>query len=179
MPTKFNMIDYSELFSLVKISNAPIITSCQSKGIPRGKLFVLDSLSPLILDHRTPRKHPNRPMKPSKNRLKLGEFDHLKKGRVYKFSISMNPGAPWILYKHPDRMQKDRIGTVSHGSMVIYLETVESDSGLFHKFVVDDQVGYVFCSNTGFRLKRITSRMLRRMEANVEESKDERETEES
>lgn len=179
MPTKFNMIDYSELFSLVKISNAPIITSCQSKGIPRGKLFVLDSLSPLILDHRTPRKHPNRPMKPVKNRLELGEFDHLKKGRVYKLSLSKNQNIPYILYKNPELMPKDRIGTVSHGSIVIYLETIESDSGLFHKLVVGDQVGYVFCNNAGLRLKRITSRMLRRMEANVEESKDERETEES
>lgn len=118
-------------------------------------------------------------MKPVKNRLELGEFDHLKKGRVYKLSISTYQDIHYILYKNPELMPKDRIGTVSHGSIVIYLETIESDSGLFHKLVVGDQVGYVFCNNAGFRLKRITSRMLRRMEANVEESKDERETEES
>lgn len=121
-------------------------------------------------------------MKPVKNQLERGEFDHLKKGRIYKVSLNQNlpryQVRPIYLYKGSNLMQENRIGTVQAGSTVIYLETVHAGHGLFHKLVVDDQVGYVHCSHNEFRLKRITSRMLRRMEANVEESNDECETEE-
>jgi hypothetical protein len=163
-------------------------TECMAPFLVNPKLFDaqdydwIKSYTTMVArfsENKTKRKHPNRPMKLVKNRLELGEFDHLKKGRVYKLSISTDQDIPYILYKNPELMPKDRIGTVSHGSMVIYLETIESDSGLFHKFVVDDQVGYVFCNNAGLRLKRITSRMLRRLEANVKESNNECETEES
>lgn len=108
-------------------------------------------------------------MKSAKNQLERGEFDHLKKGRVYKVSLNKMPQQfprrPLYLYKAANLMEDSRIGTVPGGSMAIYLETVQAGHGLFHKVLVDDQVGYMHCSHDQFRLKRITSRMLRRLDA--------------
>lgn len=168
--------------NMAQTIKAPVVVASQLKGFEPGKLVVLDSLSFPAYVPKTSRRHPKRPIKMTKNQLERGEFDHLKKGRIYKVSLNQNlpryQVRPIYLYKGSNLMQENRIGTVQAGSTVIYLETVHAGHGLFHKLVVDDQVGYVHCSHNEFRLKRITSRMLRRMEANVKESNDECETEE-
>lgn len=114
-------------------------------------------------------------MKPAKNQLERGEFDHLKKGRIYKVSFRGNLLRAVRLYKTPLAFRENQIGVVRAGAMVIYLEIVQAAPNtvfyypnVFHKIVVDDQVGYISCTNIGLRLKRITSRMLRRMEAKNE-----------
>lgn len=136
----------------------PSLTNCQ--GIKPGELFIL-------------RTWTNR--METRDRLERGEFDHLKKGRLYKFTstpgrqVSQNgiyypPTKGLNLLRVPSILQENRIGFVQTSQMVIYLDTVRSGHGLFHKIVAGDQVGYIPCNKNDYRLKRITSRMLRRME---------------
>lgn len=143
---------------LVLETGLPALTSCQ--GIKPGELFIL-------------RTWTNR--METRDRLERGEFDHLKKGRLYKFTstwgnrISRNgiyypPTKGLNLLRVPSILQENRIGFVQTSQMVIYLDTVRSGHGLFHKIVAGDQVGYIPCNKNDYRLKRITSRMLRRME---------------
>lgn len=121
-------------------------------------------------------KHPNRQPKARKNCFAAGEFDHLKKGRIYKVSFKnfderhrTQFGSDPVL-KNPSLFVKEnQIGWVTHGDMVVYLETVRSGRDGFLKIVINDQIGYIYCTNE-ISLKRVTSRMLRRLEEKNEPS---------
>lgn len=108
---------------------------------------------------------------------KPGDFAHLKKGRIYRFSYkSVGSGAlerlALYLYKVPVPYPENRIGVITGGPMVVYFETILTERGCFHKLLVNDQIGYVLCSPNIYRLKRITLRMLRRMETASENEGD-------
>lgn len=115
----------------------------------------------------------------TRDRLERGEFDHLKRGRIYKFSCDSGSKNFWssttsfTLFRVPFVSYENRIGFVQINQMVIYLETVRNGQGLFHKLVAGDQVGYIPCNRNDYRLKRITSRMLRRMEGRTSNEKEE------
>lgn len=158
-------ISFVKWADMAETIEALAVPESQLKGFEYGKLVVLDSLAFSVYCPKTNHKHPNRPMKPAKNQLEGKKFDHLKKGWIYKASVS---GTARLLFKTPCMVMENKIGIVQTGAMVVYLETVCTDVGWFHKLIVDDCVGYVYCYYNGFRLKRITSRMLRRMEAKNE-----------
>ncbi len=122
----------------------PILTNHQ--GIKPGELFILTSEGNWY------------PME-TRDKLERGDFDHLKKGRIYKFTHNhpKNQGGswagPWVstkglnLLRVPSMLQENRIGFVQTDQMVIYLETVRSGHGLFHKIVAGDQVGCSCCQS--------------------------------
>lgn len=174
MPTVSNRDSYKVLCKnlesqrkTVLETGLPTLTNCQ--GIKPGQLFILTSWNEGRWNTMETR-----------DKLERGEFDHLKKGRVYKFTFRFGNQVSWIdqtghmgyfprtkglnLLRVPSMLQENRVGFVQSNQMVIYLETVRSGHGLFHKIVAGDQVGYIPCNQNDYRLNRITSRMLRRME---------------
>lgn len=106
-----------------------------------------------------------------RNALKPADFSHLKKGKIYRFSYkSVGPVGrldrlALFLYKVPLPFPEHRISVITGRPMVVYLDTILSEHCCFHKLLIDDQIGYVICNNSIYRLKRITLRMLRRMES--------------
>lgn len=166
--------------SVVTSGKSVFVGSQYHKGIQPGELFVLSDFTMdkssymRNLDKVRPKKHPNRPIKVARCMMESGMFDHLKKGRMYKIafpkvhfgsgmSIVRVDGLP--LQKKATLLREATIGYVMPGQMVIYLETVRGEHGIHHKVVVNDQVGFISANNNDYKLKRITSRMLRRMGA--------------
>lgn len=159
----------------------PVVTAIQ--GFPTGELVVqfgynkqshsrMTSSYMRNLGKQHPSKHPNRPNKITKISMNRSCFSHLKKGRIYKFSVKpqYRYGFRFLgigLFKTSFAMEENRIGLVQSGQMAIYLESCKG-SQLLHKIMVDDQIGYVVHNTDVFTLKRVTSRMLRRMENNSE-----------